>query len=153
MDLSLLTDWRLLIGLVVAAIGAVFYFGRWSGKVNAVLEYLIAGELAIVFRRGKMPFWSGVYSCKHNQTSVQQVIATCSCIYATYICLYESVYYPIVPSKCPPPNKHPPPSFDSFVFFFLFFFEVLHVTAHHAKFLHSESKLCQLSSRTELRSF
>ena len=40
MDLSLLTDWLLLIVLVVAAIGAVFYSGRWSGKVNAVLEYL-----------------------------------------------------------------------------------------------------------------
>ena len=32
--------------------------------------------------------------------------------------------------KCPSPHQHPLPNFDSSVVF-----EVLHVTAHHAKFL------------------
>ena len=59
----------------------------------------------------------------------------CACVYPLYyMCrilfkIDEQLYiikYRIVPSKCPPPN------FDSFV--------VLHVTAHHAKFSHSESE-------------
>ena len=38
--------------------------------------------------------------------------------------------YRIVTGKHPYPHKHPPPNFDIFMVF-----EVLHVTAHHAKFV------------------
>ena len=38
--------------------------------------------------------------------------------------------YRIVPGKHPYPHKHPLPNFDIFMVF-----EVLHVTAHHAKFV------------------
>ena len=56
-------------------------------------------------------------------------VCACVCIYS-YIYLsfcFECVLiYRIVPGNYPPPN------FDSFVYFF----EVLRVTEHHAKFLH-----------------
>ena len=53
------------------------------------------------------------------------------------------ILYRYIPGKCPSPCKRPLPTFDSFVIF-----EVLCATAHHAKFLHSESKVGQLSSHT-----
>ena len=49
-------------------------------------------------------------------------------------CTDRSLTYRIVPSKHPYPCKRPPPNFDV-----LWFFEVLHVTTHHAKFLCIES--------------
>ena len=49
----------------------------------------------------------------------------------------------IVPGKRLSPRQRPPLNFDSCMVF-----EVLRVTAHHAKFLRSESKIGPLSSRT-----
>ena len=53
----------------------------------------------------------------------------------------ELLRYRIVPGKHLPPSKHPSPNFGSFVVF-----EVLCVTAHHAKFLRSELKVTPLRS-------
>jgi len=50
--------------------------------------------------------------------------------------------YRIVQGKNPPLGKCPPPNFYSFELFF----EVLRVTAHHAKFSRRESKVGQLNS-------
>ena len=57
-------------------------------------------------------------------------VCACLCAYIAicpFVCIFECVLI-----YCIVPGNYPPPDFDSFVYFF----EVLRVTAHHAKFLH-----------------
>ena len=53
----------------------------------------------------------------------------------------DKAIYRIVPCKCPSLSKGQPHNFDSYVVC-----EVLHVIAHHAKFLCGDSKVHSLSS-------
>ena len=50
-------------------------------------------------------------------------------------CLRFLITYTYCPEQAPIPEQSPTPNFDSFVVF-----KVLRVTAHHAKFLRSESE-------------
>ena len=81
-----------------------------------------------------MPFWSGIYSCKHNQRSVQQVIAT------LHIYAYMNLYITVSSQASAHHHASTHPQILTVLWFLLF--EVLQVTAHHAKFVHSESKVC-----------